>query len=86
MGYIGSKTRSLGQIIEEPMLVTKGCDLNPCSFFKATAHEAQVSNSRAIMALLLGTVDHVISLTLYNTIPTDMAFENSEGKEENAGN
>ena len=27
MGPIGSKTRSLGQIIEDPMLVTKGgCD------------------------------------------------------------
>ena len=24
MGYVGSKTRSLGQIIEKPMLVTKG--------------------------------------------------------------
>ena len=24
LGYVGSKTRSLGQIIEEPMLVTKG--------------------------------------------------------------
>ena len=31
MGQIGSKTRSLGQIIEDLMLVTKGCDLNSCS-------------------------------------------------------
>ena len=53
MGHVGSKSRSQGQIIEDPMLVTQGCDLNPCSLMAyPTVWKAQVSNSRAIMALL----------------------------------
>ena len=46
MGHVGSKTRSLGQIIKEPMLVTKGLG------FEFLLFNAQVSHSRAIMALL----------------------------------
>ena len=53
MGHVASKTRPLGQIIEDPMLVTNGCDLNPCSLMLYhTIRKAQVSDSRAIMALL----------------------------------
>ena len=47
------KSRSLGQIIEDPVLVSKGCYLNPCSLMLYhTIWKAQASDSRAIMALL----------------------------------
>ena len=47
------KSMSLGQIIENPMLVTKGLCLNPCSLMLYyTIRKAQVSDSRATMALL----------------------------------
>ena len=54
MGHVGSKTRSLGQIIEEPMRVTKGLWFQFLLFDVIPQNpEAQVSESRAIMALLL---------------------------------
>ena len=41
-------------IIEDPMLVTRVCDLNPYSLMLYhTFGKTQVSNSRAVMALLL---------------------------------
>ena len=47
------KIRSLGQIIEIPMLVARGCDSNPRSLMLYhTIWKAQVSDSRAIMAHL----------------------------------
>ena len=53
MGHVRSKTRLLGQMIEEFMLVTKGCDLNPCHLMLYhSIQKAQVRNTMAIMALL----------------------------------
>ena len=53
MVHVRSQCRSQAQIIEDPMLVTKGCDLNPCSLMLyQTIQKAQVSDSRAIMVLL----------------------------------
>ena len=52
MGYVGCKIRSLGQIIEESMIVTKGLGFKSL-LFNAKPHKwkAQVSESRAIMVL-----------------------------------
>ena len=45
MVHIGSKTRSLSQIIEEPVLVTVGYDLNSCFLMLYyTIVKAQVSD------------------------------------------
>ena len=42
------KSQSLGQFIEDPLLVTKGCYLNLCSLMLChTVQEALVSDPRA---------------------------------------
>ena len=53
MDHVGLKTRSLGQIVEKHMPVPRACDSNLCSsVLYHKMHQAQVSNSRVIVALL----------------------------------
>ena len=58
MGHIGSKARSPVQIIEDPMLVTKGLWLKSL-LLNSIPHKARVSDSRAIMDLLLYNVKFI---------------------------
>ena len=58
MGHAGPKTRSVGQIIFEPVLITKMLWFKSLHF-NAIPHnqKAQVSNLRAILALLFESID-----------------------------
>ena len=58
MGHIGSKARSPVQIIEDPMLVTKGLWLKSL-LLNSIPHKARMSDSRAIMDLLLYNVKFI---------------------------